>query len=88
MEWMTTTNHPRNNHLIYKNIKMTEELTPTSLENLKEENKRLKNELEMAKLEAENRELREEIYRLKYPNALTSPYTPRPWDNITLCNNK
>lgn len=69
---------------------MTKELTPTSLENLKEENKRLKKELEITKLEAENRELREEIYRLKNPYNSYNPWTitytyPH---NINLCNNQ
>lgn len=73
---------------------MTEWFQPTiTLEDLKEANKMLKKELEIAKLEAENRELREEIYRLRNPyNPWTmtyiQPYTTKQWDNITLCNNQ
>lgn len=84
--------------LDYNIYTMTGELIPTSLENLKEENRRLKEELEIARLEAENREMREEISRLRNPyspwTTIYTPtpgsntYIPRPRDNMTLCNNQ
>jgi uncharacterized sporulation protein YeaH/YhbH (DUF444 family) len=71
------------------------ETTELTLQELKEVNAKLKEELEKAKVEAENRELRKEIDRLRrgdecVPYIYTPDYTynPKPWDNVTLCNNK
>lgn len=76
------------------NIYTMTETTELTLQELKEVNAKLKEELEKAKVEAENRELRKEIDRLRRGDEYTPYYTPdftyspRPWDNITLCNNK
>lgn len=75
---------------------MTETTEPTelTLQELKEANAKLKEELEKAKIEAENKMLMKEIVRLREENSY-NPYTytpdytyPKPWDNVTLCNNK
>lgn len=48
----------------------------SELEKLKDENKKLKEELEMAELRAENRELRRKIDEA---NTITYPYVPNPY---------
>lgn len=81
---------------------MTEQFTttPPTLEDLKRINRKLKEELEVAKLERENADLRAEINRLRwipetpfYTPDITR-YTPdmttysiRPGDTV-LCNNQ
>ena len=73
---------------------MTETTEPT-LPELKEANAKLKEELEKAKIEAENKMLMKEIVRLREENSYNPytytpdyTYTPKPWDNVTLCNNQ
>lgn len=60
----------------------------TELEKLKEENIRLKRELEIARLKSENERIQKEINELESP---LYPYIPMPspyrWPNIIYCNN-
>ena len=75
--------------------------TQSILDQLKAENERLKKELEIAKLEAENRRLADEIYALRNLWTTTITYwTPKKWSSfhfaipadtdmpvLTYCNN-
>lgn len=53
-------------------------MTEKTIEQLKEENKQLRSQLERAQLEAENRKLKDLIYKTQLGEGYASPHTREP----------